>query len=176
MLCMLFIERLRLFHCFRKHEGFLFSWRQCCMCVLGMEIRGARLADSSRSERGLVTAAGLASISFSLPSVSWHCDSIELHEWGIHLRPASLPRVCPLLTGTLLLGSIQEFQLWKFVGAWKFVEICYWRPSWSHQAALSEQTWGNPGISIQWHALFYKNANFYLFMQFVTMSVHEVSR
>lgn len=109
MLCMLFVERLRLFHCFRRHEGFLFSLRQCCMRVLGMWILGVRLADSSGSMRGLVTASGLTFVSFSFPSVFWHCDSIELLEWGIHLHSASLLWICILLTGALL---FRKFSRW----------------------------------------------------------------
>lgn len=109
MLCMLFVEKLRLFLCFRKHKGFLFSLRQCCMHVLGMWILGVRLADSSGSMGGLVTASGLTSTSFSFLSVFWYCDSIEQHEWGIHLRPAGLPWICILLTGTLLFGKFSRW-------------------------------------------------------------------
>lgn len=49
MLRMLFIERL--FHCFRKHEGFMFSLKQCCFHMLGVWILGVRLAGLAGSER-----------------------------------------------------------------------------------------------------------------------------
>lgn len=63
---MLIIERLRLFHRFRKHEGFLSSLSQCCVRGVGMWILGVTLADLLGSER---SRDCLTSVGFSFPSV-----------------------------------------------------------------------------------------------------------
>lgn len=123
MLCILFLERLGLFPCFRKHEGFLFSLRQCCVHVLGMGIFGVRLAGFGK---GLVAASALSSVSSSSPSDFWCCGSVELH-----------PRT--LLWKCIPCGNF--FQVYQristfFWGAW-------W-PSWSNWAAWCEQSWGKP--------------------------------
>lgn len=102
---MLIIERLRLIHRFRKHEGFLSSLSQCCVHGLGMQILGVTLADLSGSERsGDCFRCGIHWLLLSL--CFWHCDFIELDEWRIHLRPASLPWICILLTASLQFGTL----------------------------------------------------------------------
>lgn len=135
MLGMLFVERL--FHCCRKHEGFLFSLEQCCFHVLGVWILGERLAGLAGSERS-VTASGLMFVGFSFPSVSWHCDSVELPEWGIAPRPASLPGSCVLLRGTLLFRKLSRW-IREFLHLSRVL-----LGNGSYLAVLPEQNWENP--------------------------------
>lgn len=79
---MLFVERLGLFHCLGKQEGFLFSWRQCCVRVLGMRILGWgwQIPPAPRVLWCLLMVWPPSPSPF--PGL-FGAVTIELHEWGI---------------------------------------------------------------------------------------------
>lgn len=133
MLCMLFLERLGLFHCFRKHEGFLSLLETVlCACAGNGDLRG----ELGRFWEGAGGCFRSELCQLLLPLCFWHCGSVELHEWGTHHSQRNLPWNCTLVTS-----------LWEFFQVDQRISTFFWDawwPSWSCWAAQSEQSWANP--------------------------------
>lgn len=139
MLCMLFVERLRLFLCFRKHKGFLFSLRQCCNAC-------------ARN----VNPWGEAGRLIRLYGRSGHCFRFDLHQlllpfcflilwlyWTAWMRDTPSPSWSTMD----LHFADRDTSVWEIFEVNQristFVQDAWW-PNWSYWAVLSEQTWGNP--------------------------------
>lgn len=124
MFCILFLERLGLFHCLRKHEGFIFPWGSAlCMCWeweslgWGWQVLGRVW--------WLLWA-------LSAPPLPLFFGAVALQNCtqGIHHGSAFWWLLC---------GNFSQVDQRISTFFWDA-----WWPNWSHWAAWSEQSWGDP--------------------------------